>query len=131
MIKVQAMLMLSNFLDFSLANVTFNEVSIFVQVLTERLYFCIVDMFQVLEVLRKARFLCACSTIFVVTLYARTVCTECRVFDVVRRPAATLHSGSTAAAFLGLQLRRSSLSKTTSTKLDARIPGLHRCRSPT
>uniref|UniRef100_A0A6B0U2V2 Putative secreted protein n=1 Tax=Ixodes ricinus TaxID=34613 RepID=A0A6B0U2V2_IXORI len=74
MIKVQAMLMLSNFLDFSLANVTFNEVSIFVQVLTERLYFCIVDMFQVLEVLRKARFLCACSTIFVVTLYARTAC---------------------------------------------------------
>lgn len=35
----QDMLMLSNFLDFSLANVTFNEVSIFVQVLTERFYF--------------------------------------------------------------------------------------------
>lgn len=119
-----------NSLKFSLANVTFDEVSIFVQVLTERLSF-IVDMFQVLEVFRKARLLCACLTIFVVAHYARTACTECRVFDVVRRPAATLHSGSTAAVFLGLRLRRSSLSKTTSTKLDARIPGLHRCRSPT
>uniref|UniRef100_A0A4D5RHW2 Putative secreted protein n=1 Tax=Ixodes scapularis TaxID=6945 RepID=A0A4D5RHW2_IXOSC len=39
MIKVQAVLMLSNFLDFFLANVTFNEVSIFVQVLAERFYF--------------------------------------------------------------------------------------------
>uniref|UniRef100_A0A4D5REU0 Putative secreted protein n=1 Tax=Ixodes scapularis TaxID=6945 RepID=A0A4D5REU0_IXOSC len=88
-------------------------------------------MFQVLEVFRKARFLCTCLTVLVVAHYARTACTECRVFDVVRRPAVTLHSGSTAAAFLGLQLRRSSLSKTTSTKLDPRIPGLHRCRSPT